>query len=115
VLVRQQQLTPALRQAFDKILAQRIKIGGFDQQMGLRRQETDRTASDQSRIRENMKALKGTSEEKALVQRYTGELNTQEDRLAAIRRELEDLQKSRDEAARELDRMVMTINIDESI
>ena len=115
VLGRQQQLTPALRQAFDQILAQRIKLAGFDQQMGLRRQETDRIASDQSRIRENMKALKGTAEEKALVQRYTGELNSQEDRLAAIRRELEDLQKSRDEAARELDRMVMAINIDESI
>ncbi len=115
VLGRQQQLTPALRQTFDQILAQRIKLSGFDQQMMLRRQEADRIASDQGRIRENMKALKGTSEEKALVQRYTGELNSQEDRLAAIRRELEDLQKSRDEAARELDRMVMAINIDESI
>jgi len=115
VLGRQQTLTPALRQTFDQILAQRIKLGGFDQQMMLRRQETDRIASDQSRIRENMKALKGTTEEKALVQRYTGELNSQEDRLAAIRRELEDLQKQRDSAAAELDRMVMAINIDESL
>jgi hypothetical protein len=115
VLGRQQRLTPALRQAFEQILAQRVKVGGFDQQMMLRRQETDRIASDQSRIRENMKALKGTAEEKALIQRYTGELNAQEDRLAAIRRELEDLQKSRDQAAAELDRMVMAVDIDESI
>ena len=75
----------------------------------------DRIASDQSRIRENMKALKGTAEEKALIQRYTGELNAQEDRLAAIRRELEDLQRSRDQAAAELDRMVMAMDIDESL
>jgi hypothetical protein len=115
VLGRQQRLTPALRQAFEQILAQRVKVGGFDQQMMLRRQETDRIASDQSRIRENMKALKGTAEEMALIQRYTGELNAQEDRLAAIRRELEDLQKSRDQAAAELDRMVMAVDIDESI
>jgi len=114
VLGRQQRMTPALRQVFDQILAQRVKVGGLDQQMMLRRQETDRIASDQSRIRENMKALKGTAEEKALIQRYTGELNAQEDRLAAIRRELEDLQKSRNQAAAELDRMVMGIDIDES-
>ena len=115
ILGRQQRLTPALRQTFDQILAQRIKVGGFDQQMMLRRQETDRITSDQSRIRENMKALKGTTEEKALIQRYTGELNAQEDRLAAIRRELEDLQKNRDQASAELERMVMAIDIDESI
>ncbi len=61
-----------------------------------------------------MKALKGSAEEKALLQRYTGELNKQEDRLAAIRTELADLQQKRNEAAAELDRTVMTINIDES-
>ncbi len=32
---------------------------------------------DQQRLRENMKALKGSAEERALLQRYTGELSTQ--------------------------------------
>ena len=36
---------------------------------------------DQSRLRENIKALKGSSEEKAPLQRYTKELDDQEDRL----------------------------------
>jgi predicted nucleic acid-binding Zn-ribbon protein len=96
------------------VLAARAKVSGFDQQMIQRRQETDQISSDQTRIRENMKALKGSAEEKALLQRYTGELNKQEDRLAAIRTELADLQQKRNEAAAELDRSVMAINIDES-
>ena len=114
VLGRQQRITPQLRQTFDQILAQKVKVSNLDQQMIQRRQEVDRIGSDQARIRENMKALKGSAEEKSLIQRYTGELNGQEDRLAAIRKELEDLQSRRNDAAAELDRMVMAVNIDES-
>ena len=114
ILGRQQRITPAMQDAFDKVLAARAKVSGFDQQMIQRRQETDQISSDQTRIRENMKALKGSAEEKALLQRYTSELNKQEDRLAAIRTELGDLQQKRNQAAAELDRTVMAINIDET-
>ena len=38
-----------------------------------------------------MKALKGSSEEKALLQRYVGQLDAQESRLAALRKESSDL------------------------
>jgi hypothetical protein len=113
-LGQQQRVTPALQQAFDRILVQKRRVSDLDQQLRERRQETDRISLDQSRIRENMKALKGTAEEKALVQRYTGELNKQEDRLMAIRTELEDLQQERNGAGAELDRTVTTINIEET-
>lgn len=114
ILGRQQRITPSLQEAFDKVFAARAKVSGFDQQMIQRRQETDQISTEQNRIRENMKALKGSADEKALVQRYTGELNKQEDRLAAIRNELADLQQKRNDAAAELDRTVMAINLDES-
>jgi len=103
-----------LQQVFDRILAQRRRISDLDQQIRERRQETERISADQNRIRENMKALKGSAEERALVQRYTGELNRQEDRLSAIRTELEDLAQKRNGAGAELDRTVMAINIDET-
>lgn len=113
-LGQQQRITPALQQVFDRVLAQKMKVSDFDQQIAQRRQETDQISADQNRIRENMKALKGSAQEKALLQRYTGELNKQEDRLAAIRMELADLQQKRNEAAAELDRTVMATNINES-
>ena len=43
--------------------------------------ESDQIAADQNRIRENMKVLKGTCEEKALLQSYLGQLDSQESRM----------------------------------
>jgi multidrug resistance efflux pump len=60
-----------------------------------------------------MKALKGSAEEKALTQRYTGQLNTQEDRFASLRKEIADIKAQRDQAQQELERMVLAINLDE--
>jgi hypothetical protein len=45
-------------------------------------------AALQARIRENMKALKGTAEEKALLQRYVSGLNQGEDRWASLNSEI---------------------------
>lgn len=113
VLTEQQRVTPAMQQAFDNILAQKRKVGGFDRQLDERKQEMAQIAEDQSRLRENMKALKGSSEEKALIQRYTGQLNSQEDRLAALRKETVDLKLQRDQAERELEAMVQNIDLDQ--
>jgi seryl-tRNA synthetase len=63
-------------------------------------------AEDQQRVRENMKALKGSSEEKALVERYVRELNDQEDRVQALQREISDLQQRRDSAQKTLTEMI---------
>jgi hypothetical protein len=40
--------------------------------------ESEPIAADENRIRENMKALKGTCEEKALLQSYLGQLDSEE-------------------------------------
>lgn len=71
--------------------------------------------SDQARVRENMKALKGSAEEKALLQRYAQQLNQQEDRLATLRKELADLRSQRDRLGAELDRMVGEVTLDEGM
>jgi len=60
-----------------------------------------------------MKALKGSTEEKALLQRYVHELNSQEDRLAAIRKGNEALQSERTQAQEDLNKLIESINLDE--
>jgi len=71
-------------------------------------------AGDQRRIRENIKALKGSAEEKALLERYTQELNSQEDHLAALRTEISNLKVKRQEAAKKLDETLVSITLDET-
>jgi hypothetical protein len=113
ILVDQKRVTPVMQQAFDRILAQKRKISDLNQQITQRDQEVAEITKDQNRLRENMKALKGSAEEKALIQRYTSQLNAQEDRFAALRKEIADIQAQRNQAEQELERMVLEINLDE--
>jgi hypothetical protein len=76
--------------------------------------ESEQIAADQNQIRENMKALKGTCEEKALLQSYLGQLDSQESRLVALRKETADLTAQQTVANGELDRMIMEVSADES-
>jgi hypothetical protein len=114
LLVQKKRMTPAMQQAFDRILKQKEKIAGISNQIADRKRESDQIAADQTRIRENMKALKGSSEEKSLLQRYVGQLDSQESRLATMRKETADLTSQQNAAQNELDRMIMDVSVDES-
>jgi hypothetical protein len=61
---------------------------------------------DQQRVRENLKSLKGSAEEKALTQRYTQQLSDQETRLEKLRIEKEDFEKKSAAAQEQLDKMI---------
>jgi predicted nucleic acid-binding Zn-ribbon protein len=79
-----------------------------------RQQELNAINRDQGRIRENMKALKGSAEEKTLLQRYTGQLNSQEDRLTTLNKEIADLQQRQTLEQQRLDGTVQEVALDES-
>jgi hypothetical protein len=114
VLSEQQRMTPAMQEAFGKVLAKKNEISSLDAQMKTRRLERDAITADQARLRENMKALKGSTEEKALLQRYTHQLDQQEDRLTALQNELSDLNTKKERADQELNQMIQAIVLDES-
>ena len=113
VFTNQGRVTPAMQEAFQKILAEKNEIGDLDAQVQTRKQELDAITTDQARLRENMKALKGSAEEKALLQRYTRQLDQQEDRLAALKNQMDDLRNKRTTADQELNRMVQGVVLDE--
>ncbi len=114
LLAEQKRMSPAMQQAFDRVLKQKQKVQAISIQIGERKRESDQIAGDQARIRENMKALKGSSEEKALLQRYVGQLDSQEGRLASLRKEMADLTTQQSAANVELDRMITEISVDET-
>jgi hypothetical protein len=64
---------------------------------------------------QDLKALKGSSEEKALLQRYTRQLDSQEDRLNTLSKEISDLQEKRTREQEKLDRMVQEITLDHNL
>jgi len=100
-------IKPAVEEELRKTMSKKFEIFNVEQETKSREQESELIDKDQARLRENMKALRGSPEEKALLQRYTRELDAQEDRLAGLRKEISDLKAKRAELQAELDTMVM--------
>ncbi len=115
VLVEEKTIKPALEAKLREIIGKRREIFDVEQEMKSRQQEMEAIDKDQARLRENMKALKGSAEEKALLQRYTKQLDGQEDRLAALKKENADLQAKRTKLQAELDGMVEQIAANETL
>jgi hypothetical protein len=109
----QGRVTPPMKEAFSRVLGKKNEIGTLDVQLKELRQERDGITADQSRLRENRKALKGSAEEKALLQRYTRQLDQQEDRLVTLQNEVTDLNGKKVRADGELSQMIQAIVVDE--
>jgi hypothetical protein len=102
----------SLRRALQPLIDKRAEVAVADARLSTVNAQISEIDRDQSRVRENMKALKGTSEEKALLQRYTKELNDQEDRLAALKDEQKKATADRDARRRELADLVAHLTFD---
>lgn len=106
LLVQQRALTPEVEQALRGVLAKKNEIAGVAAEIETRNAEVRRIFEDQGRLRENLKALGGRTEEKSLVARYTRELDEQENRLAALKREIAEREGRRQKLQAELDALV---------
>jgi len=113
LLIADNRITPPLKEALQRVLQKKAEAARLGEQSDDRKLQMDAIEKDQARLRENMKALKGTAEERALIQRYTHELDSQEDRLAALRKERDDLDTKAGKVKEELVTMVDQIVLDE--
>ena len=77
-----------------------------------RQKDIDRIVEDQGRLRENMKALRGSAEERALLQRYTRQLDEQETQLDVLRKKIKDTEARRDTANDRLEKMIDQLQIE---
>jgi hypothetical protein len=112
---RQKSINPEVEAALKKIIEQKGQVAALDAQISAKNAETKKIYDDQSRIRENLKALKGTPEERALTQRYIQQLADQETRLEAIQRETADLTSKREQAQAILDAMVNSLTLEATL
>lgn len=113
--LEQKMINPEVEKALRRISAQKNDIAVIDAVITGRRGQVSSISEDQQRVRENMKALKGSAEEKALVERYVRELNEQEDRVQALRREIADLQQKRDAGQSALNGMIEALQMEATL
>ena len=115
LFVREKSIDKPLEEALRKVLAQQSAIAALEERSSARDDEKDKIYDDQQRLRENMKALKGSAEEKLLLQRYTQQLNDQENRLEALKNEVAQLDKQIAEARDALASMIEGLAFDEKL
>ena len=84
--LNQKSINTEVEAALRKIVEQKNRVAALDAEISRRNNEKQKIYDDQQRIRENLKALKGSPEERALTQRYTQQLADQETRLESCRR-----------------------------
>jgi hypothetical protein len=112
LFLRERTIDKTVEEALRKILAQKAIVEGLDAKKDAGEEETKQIFDDQQRLRENMKSLKGSVDEKALLQRYTRQLNDEEDRLDALKKEASRLEAETTAAQSVLDRMIQDLALD---
>ena len=108
-------INPEVEQALRQIIKQKNDVAALDAGIDSRQAQITSISEDQQRVRENMKVLKGSAEEKTLVERYARQLNQQEDQMESLHKQIADLQQKRADAQRVLNNSVQQLSLEAKI
>jgi len=112
VFVRDKSIDKTVQEALEKVVAQKTVVAELDNKKSDLDDEQMQIFDDQQRLRENMKSLKGSAEEKKLLERYTQQLDAQENRLEALRKEIQQLDAQKQSTQEALDKMIEELSLD---
>ena len=115
LLIKDAGVSPAALQQLQPVFDAHHTVVALDKQITDAQSEINTITQDQNRLRENLKSLKGTPEEKALATRYTGELNQQEDRLAALNQQIANLRTQRVAADQDFQNKLAAVTFDQTL
>jgi hypothetical protein len=115
VFVKNKTITAEMEQALERIMEQKAVVAKLEEEMENRQKDIDRIVEDQGRLRENMKALRGSPEEKALLQRYTKQLDEQETQIESLRKTIRDTEARRDRENDQLEKMIDGLHLEAAL
>ncbi len=105
----------AIEKALAPVLSARAKVHDLDSQIAEKQESIDNVEADSTRLHNNLQGLKDSSEERALAQRYAGEMNADEDQLQSLRKDMADLQQQRTAAQQALNEAIRNLDLDEDV
>jgi len=112
LLLRQKSINSDIEKALRTITAQKKVVVDFDGTIKEQQKAIDQIFADQGRLRENMKALKGSAEERTLLQRYTKQLDEEETQLEALRKKKQDTEAQQKLANAVLQNTIQEVQMD---
>ena len=110
VFVKGELITPELEAQLRAIQAQKVEVARIADERNTREAQLSGITADQDRVRGNMQALKGSREERLLLEKYVKQLEDQETQIATRRKELETLDADRMKAQAALDAMILALD-----
>jgi hypothetical protein len=111
-LLRQRSINADIEKALRTVTAQKKVVADLDGTIKEHQKAIDQIFTDQGRLRENMKALKGSAEERALLQRYTKQLDEEETQLDALRKKKQDTEAQQKLASVALQNTIQEVQMD---
>lgn len=112
VLISGADARDSVEQAMAPIFAKSAELDALEADMQRRSDELDGITRDQDRVRENIKALGTSSAERRLLERYARQLEEQENRVDALKRDLAELGVRQAQAERQLGELVAALSFD---
>jgi hypothetical protein len=112
LLLRQKSINGDIEKVLRTITAQKKVVADLDGTIKEQQKAIDQIFTDQGRLRENMKALKGSAEEKTLLQRYTKQLDEEETQLDALRKKKQDTEAQQKLANAVLQNRIQELQMD---
>jgi hypothetical protein len=112
VFVKSNYLTPEMKQSLEGVTELKAQVAATSREVAEKQGEINTITKDQERMRENLRALGKTDEEKQLVQRYVAKIAQGEDQLERLRQEEKKLQDQRNNLQRQLDERVKKLAMD---
>ena len=103
------------RTALEKVIALKDRVAALEARVEALDNETEAIGTDQKRLRENIEALKNTSEAKQLIARYVAKADTQESRLEAIEKEKKEAEAEQTRLESELAAAVRGLTFDRNL
>ena len=112
ILARKKYLTENTQNTLQKIVALKSEISNINRGLKTTQKERRQIFEDQKRLRENLRGLRQTTEEKGLRNRYVKRLNQQETRLEELRKREKELNQEFKTKQGEMNRMIGTLEQD---
>jgi chromosome segregation ATPase len=112
MFIKEKSINRAVEDMLKPILAQKAAVSELESQVSARKDQTEKIFDDQQRLRENIKALKGSAEEKALILRYTRQLDDQETWLETLKKETEQIEERKDRAEEQLNKLIEELSFE---
>jgi hypothetical protein len=115
IWVQGKYLSPPMKKALDEVIEIKAKLTRLNQQMQEQQSAQRILAQEQARMRENLKVLGKSEEEKKLLTRYVNKIAESEDQIEKVKQQEAALMEQRNAVQKQLDDKVRSLTFNHTI